>query len=122
MTENKILSRFAIDEAHCVDTWGSSFRPAYGPLIKLRKFSRPVAAFTGTATNETRQQIIEKLGLCQPEIHRASCNRSKLSFSVLKKRKKHSKEDVVGYVKESHSNQCGIVYCSSTKGTVELAF
>ena len=122
MTENKTLSRFVIDEVHCVDTWGSSFRPAYGQLIELRKFSRPVAAFTGTATNETRQQIIEKLGLCQPEIHQASGNRSNLSFSVLKKRNKYSKEDVVGYVKESHGSQCGIVYCSSTKDTVELAY
>ena len=122
MTENNTLNRFVIDKAHCVDTWGNSFRPAYGQLIKLKEFSRPIAAFTGTATHETQEQIIEKLGLYKLEIHQASCNRGNLSFSVNKKRNKFSKEDVVEYVKENHINQCGIVYSSSTKDTVELAY
>ena len=122
MTKNQTLNRFVIDEAHCVDTWGNSFRPAYGRLIELKKFNKPIAAFTGTATCDTQQQIIEKLGLSQPDIHQASCNRSNLSFAVMEKRKKYSKEDVVQYVKDHHPNQCGIVYCSSTKDTVELAY
>ena len=65
---------FVIDEAHCVNTWGNSFRPAYGQLINLKEFSRPIAAFTGTATHETQEQIIEKLGLYKPEIHQPSCS------------------------------------------------
>ena len=122
MAKNQTLSRFVIDEAHCVDTWGSSFRPAYGKLIELKQFKKPIAAFTGTATRDTQQQIIEKLGLSHPDIHQATCNRSNLSFAVRKKKNKYSKEDVVQYVKEHHPNQCGIVYCGLTKDTVELAY
>ncbi len=122
MAKNQTLSRFVIDEAHCVDTWGSSFRPAYGKLIELEQFKKPIAAFTGTATHDTQQQIIEKLGLSHPDIHQATCNRSNLSFTVRKKKNKNSKDDVVQYVKEHHPNQCGIVYCGLTKDTVELAY
>ena len=122
MIENQSLERFVVDEAHCVNTWGNSFRPAYQKLIELKRFNRPIAAFTGTATKETQQQIVEGLGLNQPTIYQASCNRSNLSFSVMRKGEKHSKEDVVQYVHEHHPNDCGIVYCLSTKDTVELAY
>ena len=64
----------------------------------------------------------EKFNLSQPDIHKVCCNRSNLSFGVIKKRSKYSKEDLVQYVKENHSKQCGIVYCSTTKDTVELAY
>ena len=47
------LSFFIIDEAHCIDTWGSDFRPAYQQLGTLRKFDVPFAALTGTATGHT---------------------------------------------------------------------
>lgn len=122
MTGNQTLNRFVIDEAHCVDTWGSNFRPSYGRLGELKQFERPVVAFTGTATCQTQKRIIEKLRLSQPDIHKASCNRNNLSFSVVKKSDKHAKEELVEYVKQHHPNQCGIVYCSSTKDTVELAY
>ena len=121
MIENQSLEQLVV-EAHCVNTWGNSFRPAYQKLIELKQFNRPIAAFTGTATQETQQHIVEGLGLNQPIIYQASCNRSNLSFSVMKKGEKHSKEDVVQYVHEHHPNDCGIVYCLSTKDTVELAY
>ena len=122
MIENQSLERFVVDEAHCVDTWGNSFRPAYQKLIKLTQFNRRFAAFPGTATHQTQQRIVEGLGLNQPVIYQASCNRSNLSFSVMRKGEKHSKEDVVQYVHEHHPNECGIVYCLSTKDAVELAY
>ena len=115
MTKNEKLHRFVIAEVHCVDTWGSSFRPSYGRLNELKQFNIPVVAFSGTATCKTEERIIEKLGLFQPDIHQASCNRSNLSFSVCKKSDRHAKEELVDYVKQHCSNQCGIVYCSSTK-------
>ena len=63
MTKKQTLIRFVIDEAHCVDTWGNSFRPSYATLFELKKFNKPIAAFTGTATTSTMQQIIEKFSL-----------------------------------------------------------
>ena len=49
MVKNNTLRRFIIDEAHCIDTWGNSFRPAYSNLSELKEFKRPLCAFTGTA-------------------------------------------------------------------------
>ena len=122
ITENGTLLRFVIDEAHCVDTWGKTFRPTYAKLIELKQFKTPIVAFTGTATNETKQRIVEKLGLVQPVILQASCNRENLTFKVNHKSGPHAKEDVVKYVQEHFVNVCGIVYCFSTKDTVELAY
>jgi superfamily II DNA helicase RecQ len=87
------LSRFIIDKAHCVDTWGQKFRPSYGKLFKLKQFKRPVAAFTGTATHLTRDRIIEKLGLNHPDIIQSTSNRPNLHFKVIPKSGPHSKED-----------------------------
>ena len=71
-----------IDEAHCVDTLGKTlgktFRPTYAQLIELKQFKTPVVAFTGTATNESKQKIVEKLGLVQPVILQAPCIRENL--------------------------------------------
>ena len=79
---------------------------------------KQVCAFTGTATPRMQNQIVEKLDLTAPVIFQASCNHSNLSFKVMKK---HPKEYLVEYVKQCHSNQCGI-YCFYTKDTVELAY
>ena len=122
MSENKTLLRFVIDEAHCVDTWGQSFRPSYAQLSTLKQFNRPTVAFTGTATNQTKQRIVEKLGLVQPVILQSTCNRGNLVFRVINKSGPHAKEDVVKHVQEKFLNVCGIVYCFSTKDTVELAY
>jgi superfamily II DNA helicase RecQ len=68
MSENKILWRFVIDEALCVDTWGQSFRSSYAQLSTLKQFNRRTLTFTGTEMNQTKQRIVEKLGLVQPVI------------------------------------------------------
>ena len=122
MAENNMLTRFVIDEAHCVDTWGQSFRPSYGELHQLKQFGRPVSAFTGTATNESKERIVLKLALVDPVIIRSTCDRPNLSYKVIPKSGPHSKEDLVKYVLENFHNKCGIVYCSTTKETVELAY
>ena len=61
MIENQSLEQLVV-EAHCVNTWGNSFRPAYQKLIELKQFNRPIAAFTGTATQETQQHIVGRVG------------------------------------------------------------
>lgn len=122
MVENDTLRRFVVDEAHCTDTWGNSFRPAYNNLSELKAFLKPICAFTGTATPRTQAQIVQKLGLTTPKIFQTSCNRENLHFAVKKKGEKHPKEDLVEYIKVNFGKQCGIVYCFSTKDTVELAY
>src|SRR5712671_6806403 len=62
------LSFFAIDEAHCISEWGHEFRPEYRQLSKLRELfpDRPIAAFTASATQRVRHDIIEQLRLRDP--------------------------------------------------------
>ena len=122
MIKNNTLSRFIIDECHCIDTWGNSFRPAYSNLFELKEFEKPVCAFTGTATKQTQENIITKLNLVTPVIFQAPCNRPNLFLKVERKGEKHPKEELVDYVIQHHPNQCGIVYCFSTKDTLELAY
>ena len=122
MAENNTLARFVIDEAHCVDTWGQSFRPSYGELDQLKQFGRPISAFTRTATNESKEIIVLKLGLVDPVIIQPTCDRPNLSYNAIPKSGPHSKEDLVKYVQEKFHDKCGIVYCSTIKETVELAY
>ena len=120
MAANKSLSRFVIDEAHYIDTWGQTFRPSYGCLSKLKQFGQPI----GNATAQTQQRIVEKLGLVEPVILQSTCNRPNLFYKVMPKSGPHSKEELVCYVQDNFCNlcTCGIVYCFSTKDTVELAY
>jgi RecQ family ATP-dependent DNA helicase len=122
MAVNKTLSRFVIDEAHCIDTWGQSFRPSYASLFQLKKFNVPIAAFTGTATATTQQRIIEKLLLVEPIIIQSTCNRPNLFYRVLAKSGPHAKEELVDYVRDNFPDCCGIVYCATTRDTIELAY
>ena len=122
MVSNKTLSRFVIDEAHCIDIWGQSFRPSYSCLSQLKQFGVPVVAFTGTATTRTKERIIEKLGLVEPTIIQSTCNRPNLIYTVLPKGGPHPKEALVHYIQQNFSNMSGIVYCLSTKDTIELAY
>ena len=78
------ISFFAIDEAHCISEWGHEFRPEYRQLSRLREFfpDRPIAAFTASATQRVRHDIIEQLRLRDPHKHIASFRRSNLRYIV----------------------------------------
>jgi len=78
------ISFFAIDEAHCISEWGHEFRPEYRQLSRLREFfpDRPIAAFTASATQRVRHDIIEQLRLRDPHKHIASFHRSNLRYIV----------------------------------------
>src|SRR5437660_2110973 len=78
------ISFFAIDEAHCISEWGHEFRPEYRQLSRLREFfpDRPTAAFTASATQRVRHDIIEQLRLRDPHKHIASFRRSNLRYIV----------------------------------------
>src|SRR6202790_5012507 len=75
---------FAIDEAHCISEWGHEFRPEYRQLNKLRgKFGdRPIAAFTASATQRVRHDIIHQLQLRGPDKYIASFHRPNLRYVV----------------------------------------
>jgi len=76
------VSFFAIDEAHCISEWGHEFRPEYRQLSKLRDMfpERPIAAFTASATQHVRHDIIQQLRLREPHKHIASFRRPNLNY------------------------------------------
>jgi ATP-dependent DNA helicase RecQ len=78
------ISFFAIDEAHCISEWGHEFRPEYRQLSRLRELfpDRPIAAFTASATQRVRHDIIEQLRLRDPFKHIASFRRPNLRYIV----------------------------------------
>jgi ATP-dependent DNA helicase RecQ len=78
------LSFFAIDEAHCISEWGHDFRPEYRQLSRLRELfpDKPIAAFTASATQNVRHDIIEQLHLRDPFRHIASFQRPNLRYAI----------------------------------------
>jgi ATP-dependent DNA helicase RecQ len=114
------ISSLVVDEAHCVSEWGHDFRPEYRQLHRLRtRFADvPIAAFTATATERVRQDIVRQLALREPCIHIASFNRPNLYYGVRPKTKAAYTE-VLGLARGS--NGAGIVYCLSRKRVDELA-
>jgi ATP-dependent DNA helicase RecQ len=78
------LAFFAIDEAHCISEWGHEFRPEYRQLSSLRRHfpDKPIAAFTASATQRVRHDILEQLQLRQPHKYIASFNRANLRYIV----------------------------------------
>ncbi len=112
------LNTFAIDEAHCISEWGHDFRKEYRELCKLRLIfpQIPIAAFTATATQRVRDDIITQLGLTNCQIYQASFNRPNLQYAVWEK---HSAlEQVLEYLKQ-HTDESGIIYAQA-RDTVNM--
>jgi len=78
------ISLFAIDEAHCISEWGHEFRPEYRQLSRLREHfpNLPIAAFTASATQRVRHDIIRQLKLREPHKYIASFHRPNLRYVV----------------------------------------
>ena len=92
------------------------------PYSKGSNSCRPICAFTGTATIRTQGVIIEKLGLEEPIVIHMSCNRPNLVYEVLPKKEQTAKRDIVELITKRFSGQCGIIYCATTRDTLELAY
>ena len=114
------VARVAIDEAHCISSWGHSFRPEYTQLNRLREFlpDTPVVALTATADARTKQDIVDQLHLGGARQFVYSFDRPNIHYSVVPRRRE--KEQVLAYIK-GQGNACGIVYCLSRKKTEEIA-
>lgn len=80
-----LLSCIAVDEAHCIVSWGASFRPAYSQLgkLKLEFPTTPVLALTATATATTRRAILDSLQVPQATVFASTVDRPNLQFTVL---------------------------------------
>ncbi|WP_289117135.1 DNA helicase RecQ [uncultured Idiomarina sp.] len=114
------LSFIAVDEAHCISQWGYDFRPEYGQLGVLRSYlpNTPFMALTATADSATQHDIIERLHLNVPLVHRSSFDRPNIRYVVQEKYK--PLKQVKDYVKKQ-KGAAGIIYCGSRKKTEELA-
>ena len=75
---------FAVDEAHCISQWGHEFRPEYRQLSRLRtSFPKlPIAAFTASATQQVRHDILKQLQMREPDLYIASFHRQNLRYAV----------------------------------------
>jgi ATP-dependent DNA helicase RecQ len=114
------LNLIAIDEAHCISSWGHDFRPEYTQLgfLKQQFPTIPIIALTATADKLTRRDIIEQLNLQDPSVFLASFDRPNISLDVRPGQKRI--EQILEFIK-SRPKQAGIVYCLSRKSTEELA-
>ncbi|QMW01294.1 DNA helicase RecQ [Spirosoma foliorum] len=114
------LSLFAIDEAHCISSWGHDFRPEYTQLHVLKEQfpAVPTIALTATADKLTRQDIATRLGMNDPAIFVDSFNRKNLSLQVLPGQNRI--QQIVRLLQQK-PNTSGIIYCLSRKSTESLA-
>lgn len=109
------ISMVAVDESHCVSQWGQDFRPSY---LNINKFisilpNRPtIGAFTATATDEVKNDIINILQLENPTVVTTGFDRPNLFFSVLRPAKKDAR--LIELINE-RSGKSGIIYCSTRK-------
>ncbi|XP_075431509.1 recQ-like DNA helicase BLM isoform X2 [Ascaphus truei] len=113
--ERQLLSRFVIDEAHCVSQWGHDFRQDYKRLNMLRqKFpSVSMMALTATANPRVQKDILNQLKMTRPQIFTMSFNRDNLKYEVLPKKPKKVALDCVEWIKKHYPNDSGIIYCLS---------
>jgi len=114
------ISMVTVDEAHCVSQWGQDFRPGY---LKISQFlnsldRRPrVNAFTATATDRVKKDIIKLLELNKPYMVKTDFDRPNLYFAV--ESPKSRKKAVLDFVAE-HEDSCGVIYCLSRKNVEEI--
>lgn len=116
------ISLIAVDEAHCVSQWGQDFRSSYlgiSDFIAGLPQRPPVGAFTATATERVRRDIVGLLGLRNPAVTVTGFDRPNLYFDVVKLETKYKAAWVARYVAD-HPDESGIVYCATRKTTEAL--
>ena len=113
------VSMFAIDEAHCISSWGHDFRPEYIQLGKLKRYfpEIPVIALTATADKLVRKDIIERLNFKDYELFVSSFNRPNIYYEV--KPKRGTYDQLLEFLTE-RKDESGIIYCLSRASTESL--
>ncbi len=114
------IKMVTVDEAHCISQWGQDFRPSYLKIVRFIEQlpTRPViSAFTATATKEVIEDISCILRLEHPKVIVTGYDRKNLYFEVRTPKDKDA--EVMDYI-NSHSLQCGIIYCATRKNVDEL--
>lgn len=117
---NVEISMVTVDEAHCISQWGQDFRPSYLKIVEFIKNlpKRPiVSAFTATATEEVKNDILCTLSLEDPEVVITGFDRKNLYYSVENIRRKD--EFIMEYI-EKHPTESGIIYCATRKNVDNL--
>lgn len=115
------ISVFAIDEAHCVSSWGHDFRPDYLSLSLLgeRWPDVPRIALTATATDATHKEITQRLKMPDARHFVASFDRPNIQYRIVPKA--DPKKQLLSFLREEHAGDAGIVYCLSRKSVEATA-
>jgi ATP-dependent DNA helicase RecQ len=114
------VTRFAIDEAHCISHWGHDFRPEYRMLNRIKEIfpGSSVHAFTATATEQVRGDISRQLALADPLVLVGSFDRPNLTYRVFKRT---NEEAQIREVLDRHKGEAGIIYCLRRRDVDEVA-
>ena len=113
LKENTVnISLFAIDEAHCISSWGHDFRPEYLLLGNLKQYypNTPIIALTATADVPTRNEIIKKLHLENSKLFISSFDRPNIQYHIIPKETPN--KQLVEFLIQ-HKNEAGVIYCMS---------
>ncbi|TDF36558.1 DNA helicase RecQ [Alteromonadaceae bacterium M269] len=116
--QNIQLDLIAVDEVHCVSSWGHDFRPEYRQLGQLKRFfpNVPMMGLTATADLATRNDILHQLNLNNPTIYKGSFDRPNIRYNLIQKFKAF--DQLCDYLKTREGS--GIVYCGSRAKVDEL--
>ncbi len=116
------VTRLAIDEAHCISSWGHDFRPEYRRLREAAEACGrpPIGAFTATATPRVRDDIVASLGMRDPEVRVTGFVRPELHLAVVRCRGQQEKRAALIAALNGLSGRA-IVYCGRVRGTEEVA-
>ncbi|WP_242631414.1 DNA helicase RecQ [Rubinisphaera italica] len=114
------ISAIAVDEAHCISTWGHNFRPEYRLLGELRNKLPDVDmhAYTATATEQVRHDICEQLQLKAPVVLTGNFDRPNLIYRI---QRRQSLQTQVRKVIDRYPDSAGIIYCISRRQVDELS-
>lgn len=120
LLDEKYISCIAIDEAHCISSWGHDFRPSYQQLgfMKRKLPNTPIIALTATADKATRQDIVDQLQIPEAQQFITSFDRKNITLEV--RPADERVKQIIQFIKK-RPNESGIIYCLSRKGTEQLA-